>query len=129
MNGVNGFLPCFSRHQDNHFSIAEFYKNPTFVGKVEEFVKAIITSQGTQALKDKIHPKGGIQTIDPLRNSDDKALCLRLGWQESKIYRVDYGDNTFRILFGLDHAERRCHILALDTNHQTRPQKKGRRRG
>lgn len=128
MTGSNGFLPCFSRHRDGHYSVETFYANPAFVSKVESFLQAIITSPTTQILKDKIHPKGGIQPIDPFGNADDKALCQKLGWQESKVYRVDYGNNTYRLLFGLDNAQKRCHILALDTNHDTRPQKKGKRR-
>lgn len=128
MSGNDGFLPCFSRHKDNHYPIADFYSNSTFVNKVECFVQAIVTSPTIQVLKDKIHPKGGIQIIDPLKNKDDRILCQKLGWQEGKVYRVDYGDNAIRLLFGLDSNERRCHILALDADHSTRPQKKGRRR-
>lgn len=128
MSGNSGFLPCFSRHIDKHYPITDFYANSTFVNKVECFVRAIVTSPSTQVLKDKIHPKGGIQPIDPFGSKDDRILCQKLGWQESKVYRVDYGDNTIRLLFGLDNAERRCHILALDANHDTRPQKKGRRK-
>jgi hypothetical protein len=124
MSGSNGFLPCFSRHKDGHFPITSFYANSIFVGKVEVFLTAIVTSPTTQVLRDKIHPKGGIQPIDPLGNKDDRALCQKLGWQDSKVYRVDYGDNSFRLLFGLDNTDRRCHILALDTNHDTRPQKR-----
>lgn len=128
MSGVSGFLPCFSKHKDKQYSLDEFYTNPTFVSKVECFLQAILTSPSTQSLSEKIHAKGGIQPIDPLGNKDDRILCQTLGWQSSKVYRIDYGDNSFRLLFGLDNSERRCHILALDSKHKTRPQKKGKRR-
>jgi hypothetical protein len=124
MSGTKGFLPCFSKHKDSHYSIDDFYANDAFVNKVETFVKAIVTSPSTQALAQQIHAKGGIQPIDPMGNKDDRELCQRLGWLQSKVYRVDYGNNTMRLLFGLDNSERRCHILALDANHATRPQKR-----
>ena len=84
---------------------------------------AIVASPNTQALNELIHAKGGIQPIDPMGNSDDRKLCQELGWQGSKVYRVDYGKNSYRLLFGLDNQSKRCFILALDTNHQTRPGK------
>lgn len=84
----------------------------------------IVIAKGIQDLKEKIHPKGGIQIVDPAKNRDDKLLCQKLGWQSSKLYRVDYGDNAFRLLFGFDPIGRRCYILALDTNHVTRPGKR-----
>lgn len=121
---LRGFLPCFSKHVDHKFTIDIFYGNHVFVNKVQEFMHAIVVSPSTQALNELIHAKGGIQAIDPIGNSDDKALCQSLGWQSSKVYRVDYGDNAYRLLFGLDNQEKRCYILALDTTHQTRPSKK-----
>ena len=117
---LSGFLPCFSKHVDNKFTIDLFYSNQVFVGKVREFMHAIVASPNTQSLNELIHAKGGIQPIDPMGNSDDKKLCQELGWQGSKVYRVDYGNNPYRLLFGLDNVEKRCYILALDTTHQTR---------
>jgi len=115
-----GFLPCFSKHVDSKFAVGDFYCNSVFVTKVQEFSHAIVTAPNIPALKDKIHPKGGIQIIDPAKNKTDRDLCESLGWQTSKVYRVDYGDNAYRLLFGLNNVDRRCYILALDTTHQTR---------
>lgn len=120
---LSGFLPCFSKHQDRKFEINDFYNNKAFINKVQEFSHAIIVSPTTQILEQNIHPKGGIQIVDPLKNSDDRKLCQDLGWQDSKVYRVDYGKNSYRLLFGLDNQERRCYILALDALHKTRPGK------
>lgn len=117
---LSGFLPCFSKHVDEKFELEVFYGNHVFVSKVQEFMHAIVISPSTQALNQLIHAKGGIQPIDPIGNPDDKALCQSLGWQSSKVYRVDYGDNPYRLLFGLNNQEKRCYILALDTTHQTR---------
>lgn len=119
-----GFLPCFSKHNDSSFPIESAYSNKTFITKLELFVQSIITSPNTQVLKEKIHCKGGIQPINPNGNSTDKKLCQQLGWQSSKVYRVDYGDNPCRLLFGLDNESKRCYILALDSNHDTRPGKR-----
>lgn len=121
---VDGFLPCFSRHVDSKFDVDAFYGNHVFVTKVQEFMRAVLISPTTQALAAEIHAKGGIQPIDPMGNVDDRKLCLSLGWQSSKVYRVDYGDNAYRLLFGLDNVNKRCYILALDTFHATRPTKR-----
>lgn len=118
-----GFLPCFSRHKDNRFPLVEFYANSVFITKLECFLSAVVTSPSTQILESKIHAKGGIQTIDPVGNKDDRELCQMLGWQSGKVYRVDYGDSAYKLLFGLDNEEQRCYVLALDTNHLTRPSK------
>jgi hypothetical protein len=123
-SSVSGFLPCFSKHIDHKFPLTDLYANSAFVLKVEVFMQAIITSPSTQILNSKIHAKGGIQPIDPNGNRDDRNLCQLLGWQTSKIYRVDYGDNPYRLLFGLDNVNRRCYVLALDSTHKTRPGKK-----
>jgi hypothetical protein len=120
---LSGFLPCFSKHQDGKYTIDAFYDNHVFVNKMQEFAHAIIISPTTQILAQAIHAKGGIQPIDPIGNADDRKLCQSLGWQTSKVYRVDYRDNPYRLLFGLDNTEKRCYILALDTDHQTRPGK------
>ncbi len=120
---LSGFLPCFSKHVDDKFLVTNFYGNDVFVGKVQEFLHAIVVSPTTQALAQAIHPKGGIQPIDPQGSADDRKLCQSLNWQGSKVYRVDYGKNSYRLLFGLDNVEKRCHVLALDVNHLTRPGK------
>lgn len=104
---------------DSQHSLSEFYANQVFVSKVSEFLQAILASSTLFELKDKIHPKSGIQHIDPRKNESDRSLCKSLGWMKGKIYRVDYGNTTIRLLFGLDSAEKRCHILALDANHRT----------
>lgn len=117
---LDGFLPCFSKHVDGKFTLETFYGNKVFVGKVREFMQAILVSPSTQILNQYIHAKGGIQPIDPIGNAADRELCQSLGWQSSKVYRVDYGNNPYRLLFGLDNVEKRCYILALDTTHQTR---------
>ena len=117
---LDGFLPCFSKHVDGKFTLETFYENKVFVGKVREFMQAILVSPSTQILNQHIHAKGGIQPIDPIGNAADRELCQSLGWQSSKVYRVDYGNNPYRLLFGLDNVEKRCYILALDTTHQTR---------
>lgn len=120
---LNGFLPCFSKHVDDKFELQIFYANHVFVGKVQEFVQAILVSPNLQVLGQAIHAKGGIQKIDPVGSRDDRKLCQSLSWQTSKVYRVDYGNNPYRLLFGFDNENRRCHILALDTTHITRPVK------
>lgn len=117
---VDGFLPCFSKHVDHKFGVDAFYGNHVFVGKVQEFMHAIVASPNINMLGQAIHAKGGIQSIDPNGNADDRLLCQSLSWQSGKVYRVDYGKNAYRLLFGLDTANKRCYILALDTNHQTR---------
>lgn len=119
-----GFLPCFHLHQDSAFPLDNFYENTAFINKVEAFLSAILTSANLAELGNKISARGGIQVIDPHGNRPDRELCQRLGWQKGKVYRIDYGDNPYRLLFGLDSQARRCYILALDALHTTRPTKR-----
>lgn len=123
MSAKRGFLPCFSRHIDKSFPVEDFYANSVFVTKLQEFVAAIVDSPSIDILKGRIHPKGGIQQIDPSRNAKDRELCSRLNWTDGKIYRVDYGDNAYRLVFGLEVNKSRCYILALDSKHRTRGDK------
>jgi mRNA-degrading endonuclease RelE of RelBE toxin-antitoxin system len=121
---TKGYLPCFSKHKDKEFDPNAFYGNKAFVSKLKKFLYEIIESPNIRELNKAIQAKGGIQQIDPNGNKSDKELCQKLGWVESKVYRVDYGNIPYRLLFGLDNSTRRCYILALDANHQTRNRKK-----
>lgn len=121
---TRGFLPCFSKHKDKEYHPDAFYSNKAFVGKLKKFLYEIVESPNIFELSKAIQSKGGIQHIDPNGNINDKKLCQKLGWVESKVYRVDYGNNPYRLLFSLDNSKRRCYILALDANHQTRSGKK-----
>ena len=124
MAGREGYLPCFSRHKDKKYPIRSFYGNSTFVSKVAEFLRVIVDCKDIQVLKKRIAAKGGITPIDPKGNKSDRKLCKSLDWTDTKVYRIDYGKNSYRLCFGLDRNSRRCYILALDTDHQTRGEKK-----
>lgn len=117
MSGRQGYLPCFSRHNDKDYDLSDFYGNSAFVKKIEAFLVAILTSNNVRELGQSIG--GEVKAIDPRGNSSDKKLCRQLQWQHSKVYRVDYGKTPYRLCFGLDSESRRCYILALDSKHQT----------
>lgn len=115
----NGYLPCFSKHRDKVFPLGAFYSNSAFVGKLKDFLQAIVNSSDIFALDAEIHPKGGIRKIRPDGEKDDRELCQKLRWVDGEIYRVDYGNVPYRLLFALDLSQKRCYILGLDASHQT----------
>ena len=51
-------------------------------------------------------------------NKKDREIIRLLNWDHNPhIYKLDFGNTAYRLYFGLDIAQRRCYILALDTDH------------
>lgn len=115
---VPGFLPCFSLHKDKKYPVDEFFRNAAFVGKIETFLSSVLTCGNIIEIREKL----GGQTVvafDPEGDELDKRLCRQLGWTDGLLYRVDYGKTSYRLIFSIDPANRRVHLIALDSKHNT----------
>lgn len=112
-----GFLPCFAKYLFNKYPIDKAYQNKTFINKISSFIKAIMISQNIQRLKEQ----GGckeVQKLLPKSSQEETRLINQCIWN-GDLYRAKYGDNTMRIIFGLEHSRRFCYIFALDADHST----------
>ena len=63
--------------------------------------------------------KGGICPVRP--DSKEGKELIRLFAVPFPIYRIDYGDSKFKIIFGFSSpdGQRIAYILAFDMNHTT----------
>jgi hypothetical protein len=63
--------------------------------------------------------KGEITTIRP--NSKEGRKWIELFSVPFPIYRIDYGDTKFKVLFGFSTpgGKRIAYVLAFDTKHET----------
>ena len=110
-----GFLPCFSKYKHEEYPIRNLYQRVSYVNKVKVLISAMLDSQSPYELKKQIS-----QEVVPIRPTSAKAKQLiKLCNTSDQIYRIDYGDNPFRIVFDLSNKERLAHIHIIDTKHST----------
>ena len=115
-----GFLPCFSMYNYAHFPCENLYCNTTAVSKVKQLMSAFIDSCNPRQLHfDAGIGKGGITPIRP--DSKEGKKWIELFSVPFPIYRIDYGDTKFKVLFGFSTSEgkRIAYVLAFDMNHET----------
>jgi hypothetical protein len=112
-----GFLPCFARYRFDKYPIDTAYLNKTFISKLGTFLSIILTTPNPQQLQSN----GACHKTILLKPDDaeSRKIISDCASPESKIYRAGFGDNKMRIIFGLEHNRRLCHIFALDANHDT----------
>lgn len=113
-----GFLPCFSRYCHRKFPIREIYEKPSYVQKVKNLVAALLDSPDHISLRNNI----GRYDIQPIRpdRKDSKAILNMCRHDDcSVVFRIDYGDNPFRIVLGLTNSglDRNAYIFLIDTKH------------
>jgi hypothetical protein len=114
-----GFLPCFSKYEFARFPYERLYGSAAAVAKVKQLMSDFVDSNGPQELHGQGVGKGGITAIRP--NSKDAKKLIELFSFPYQIYRVDYGDTKFRVIFGLSSSDgkRIAYVLAFDMNHET----------
>lgn len=78
-----------------------------------------IDSSSPQELHNQGVGKGGISVIRP-ESKETKKLIKQFSFP-FQIYRIDYGDTKFRVIFGLSSSDgkRIAYVLAFDMNHET----------
>lgn len=113
-----GFLPCFHRYLDKDYPVTSLYANPTFVHKAQELLKALIETENPFYLTKNYGVGKEIQVIRP-HDKEGKRIIAQCAFPTGQIYRIDYGDTPFRVLFGIQNEGRRAFIFAFDTNHST----------
>ncbi len=112
-----GFLPCFSRYRFKEYPPINFYQRDSYLQKVKNLVSAFLSSSDPLSLKESI---GGhdVQTIRP-DSAESKRIIASCGSPECAIYRIDYGNSPFKIVFGLANEKRCAYVFIVDTTHNT----------
>lgn len=110
-----GFLPCFSKYRHQDFPIENLYTRSGYVDKLKHLVSSLLDAKSPFEIKQAIGQE--VQVIRP----DDKESkrLIKLFALPCQLYRIDYGNTPFRILFGLSPENREAYIVAIDTNHST----------
>lgn len=112
-----GFLPCFSRYRHKEYPIKNFYARDSHLEKVKKLVSAFLSSTDPLRLKQNLGSYD-IQTVRP-DSSDGRKIIKMCASPDCEIHRIDYGDTSFKIVFGLSKGERNAYIFAVDTTHAT----------
>lgn len=116
MNCKRGFLPCFSKYLFEHYPIDRLYEHSQFVEKVKHLLSNFIDCESPVDLK----KRGVGKEIKPIRPDDRESIRIIKQCSSPKnLFRIDYGDNPFRIIFSLSNEDRLAHIFAFDTTHST----------
>lgn len=115
MSCQRGFLPCFSVYREDKFPIEKLYEKNQYVDKAKLLISSLIDSKSPFDLKTKIGQE--IKAIRP--ESKEEKYLISLFSSPHELYRIDYGNNPFRVVFGLSHQRRMAFIYAFDTNHFT----------
>lgn len=102
---------------ENNFPIEKVYDNPSYLEKAKRLVSALLETQNPVCLT-KDHGIGKeIQVIRP-DNKKSKWIINQCAFHNN-LYRIDYGNTPFRIVFGIVNDGRRAYIFAFDTEHKT----------
>lgn len=113
---AQGFLPCFSEYRRVDFPVSSLYSQSSHVEKIKKLVSAFLDTPNPKDLCNSI----GRHDIQPIRpdSQEGKRLIKQFGLADP-LYRIDYGDTPFRVIFALRNLDRTALILAADTTHTT----------
>lgn len=95
-----GFLPCFSKYRHKEYPIEKLYGGSGHVDKLKTLVSCFIDSNSPQSLKLAIGHE--VQTIRP-DSGEGKRLISQFSTPH-QLYRIDYGNTPFRIIFSLENG-------------------------
>ena len=115
-----GYLPCFSMYNYAHFPCEKLYCNVSAVNKVKQLMSAFVDNCDPRQLHlDAGIGKGGIEPIRP--DTKEGKKWIGLFSVPFQIYRIDYGDTKFKVLFGFSTSDgkRMAYVLAFDMKHET----------
>ncbi len=112
-----GFMPCFSMYRESDFPIENIYKEASSVEKVKKLINALIDSENPFNITREFGIGKEIQAIRP-DSGESKRLIKLFGFNQ-QMYRIDYGNTPFRVIFGVMNSNRQAYILAFDTKHLT----------
>jgi hypothetical protein len=113
---MNGYFACFARYRNRIAPLVEIYEKPSYVRRVKTLLSEIIECRDPLELKQKI----GAHEIKPIRpnSREDYKVIAAIGDPQNTPYKIDYGDNPFRIYFSLSSADDLAYIYIIDTKHR-----------
>jgi len=112
-----GFLPCFSDYKHKEFPITPLYENTSYVDKVKRLLSSLVDLENPMYLSSKCGVGKEIQPIRP--DSKEGKRLINLFATPYQLYRIDYGNNPFRIIFAISNTDRMAFVLAFDLKHNT----------
>ena len=116
-SAVRGFLPDFSRYLFKDYPIDDAYQNKDLITKLKNLVSELLTTQNPAQ---DLQNNGLCRKLELMRPSTDKKFLNKCAFPEGNIYYAAYGNNPYRIVFGIDTNQRIAYFFALDTCHSIR---------
>ena len=114
---AQGFLPCFQYYCFGKYPIADLYGNRVYLDKLKKLLVSALDVQSLIELRTK-HGIG--REIRPIRPGDaESERIIEDAGYPHQLYRIDYGDTPFRIVFGIQPCPKLIHIVMIDTKHKT----------
>lgn len=115
-----GFLPCFSRYRHKDCPVENIYQKSAHIEKVRNLVSFLINCPDQLALKEL--GSYDIQTLRPTDSAESRKIFEKCDTADcNAVLRIDYGDNSFRIILGLSNVGKikNAYIFMVDTIHNT----------
>jgi len=113
-----GFLPCFSHYLNREYPLEDVYSQNSYVTKAKNLLSALFDIENPYNLTRDCGVGKEIQPIRP-DSAEGKRLVSQCCFPFGNLYRIDYGDNPFRIIFGTTNSDRRAYIFGFDTKHKS----------
>jgi hypothetical protein len=112
-----GFLPSFEFYLFDKYPIDNLYANSVFFTKLQQLLNALLIIENPFLLTSQYAIGKEIQPIRP-GSQESKNIINETGYPY-QLYRIDYGNTPFRIIFGIENKNRIAHIVIIDTKHKT----------
>ncbi len=114
---VRGFLPDFSKYLERHYPVEAAYTVSALIDKLGKLLQALVTTQNPAQ---DLQNNGLCKKLEKMSPSKDKTFFGKIDFPQGPIYYAAFGDNPYRIVFGIDSNTRRAYFLALITDHSVR---------
>lgn len=116
---TKGFLPDFSKYLFKDYPIDNAFNCSQLINKLKRLVSELITTQNPAH---DLPTNGCCKKLEKMIPSDKKerAFIQKCNFDDGQIYYAAYGDNPYRIVFGIDSNRRIAYFFALDTTHSIR---------
>lgn len=117
-----GFLPDFSLYLERHFPVEDIYKDQSFVNKLSEILKSIISEENPTFELQNSGLCSKAEKMDPRKDKEFFNKLSGIGMRSATIYPyyLSFGNNGYGIVLYLDTSNRRAYFLALDLKHRIR---------
>ena len=116
-SATRGFLPDFSKYLSKDYPIEAAYQNRILIDKLKRLVSELLTT---------INPAQDLQNnslckkLELLKPETDRNFLNKCDFPEGKVYYATFGNNPYRIVFGIDTNQRIAYFFALDNCHSIR---------